>query len=62
MQKHKYGDAIEVGDLIKFGNTFHRVDEIRDYQHPTLDGPFRIASSDDGWSITLDTLVNFEVA
>ena len=56
----KRGDGVEVGDIILFLGTPHRVDTIEPYTHPTIGEPWRIARASDGWAITLEPTVSLE--
>lgn len=60
----KLGKEIEVGDVLVFSGTPHRVATIEDYTHEVVTSgePWRIARASDGWGITLCPLVPHEVA
>lgn len=60
----KYGKEIEVGDVLVFLGTPHRVATIEDYCHESITAgeTWRIARASDGWGITLAPIVPLEVA
>ena len=58
----KPGDAVQLGDIIRFLGQPHRITRIEPYDHPALGGAgARIAYADDGWAITLTPEVEVEV-
>lgn len=59
----KLPDEVEVGDIIMFFGTPHRVATIEPYVHPIVtDGEtWRIARAADGWGITLSGRTPFEM-
>lgn len=59
----KLGKDIEVGDVLMFFGTPHRVATLEPYSHPVVtDGEmWRIARAADGWGITLAPTTRVEV-
>jgi hypothetical protein len=58
----KFGNEIQVGDIVTVGYTSHRIVEIAPYTHPSIGETCGIAKAADGWAITLTDTVALEVA
>lgn len=60
--QRKLGQDIEVGDIIVFLGTPHRITRVEPYTHPTVEGAVAIAHAANGWGISLWRNVSVEVA
>ena len=61
IKTRKFGNEIQVGDIVNVGLMSHRIVEIAPCVHPTIGETCGIAKAADGWAITLEDSVSLEV-
>jgi hypothetical protein len=60
----KRGSEVDVGDILEFLGNHHRITQIRPYEGKLarlFNGEARTAKASDGWGITLDPGMLYEV-